>query len=425
MHILVISDLYPPYYIGGYELNCKDTVNALINRGNHVTVLTSYWGLKEPSVEGDVFRVLNYDDASFENQAKKTTGRWSLFEKRVLKIQRIFISKKNYTLTQRIIKQIRPEVIFFWHIINTTTSTVSCALDMGLPFVCRIEDYSLAQLKIQLNRKDHSIKDRYGSLILKMAECTRFEKHHLIVNSQSVKDYYLQATFLESSIDVLPDGLPSRLLHHPSNRLNPSFANPAGLVSLCFVGRINPDKGPDVAIKTIALLKKEPSIPPVHLDLIGTGLPEYVNYLKQLAVSLDLEDSVTFLGKLDLEEVLHRYQYYDAILFTSRWQEPFSRVVLEAMAQGLPVIGTDYGGTPEIICDHKNGLLVPVDDPQAIANAVKSLFTSPDLASQISVNAYETIRSRYTIEQVAAHIESFLANSIENKKPVPSINKIY
>ncbi len=68
MKILVISDLYPPYQVGGYEINCKDSVEALVDRGHEITVLTSSWGLERKSAQGKVHRLLDFDSSFLENR---------------------------------------------------------------------------------------------------------------------------------------------------------------------------------------------------------------------------------------------------------------------------------------------------------------------------------------------------------------------
>ena len=60
MKILVVSDLYPPFHVGGYELNCRDCVEALISRGHEITVLTSSWGLDRGLMQGNVYRLLDF-----------------------------------------------------------------------------------------------------------------------------------------------------------------------------------------------------------------------------------------------------------------------------------------------------------------------------------------------------------------------------
>ena len=68
MKILVISDLYPPNYIGGYELNCRDSVDALIAKGHEVSVLTSSWGWDQKTVQSYIFRLLDFDTDLSENE---------------------------------------------------------------------------------------------------------------------------------------------------------------------------------------------------------------------------------------------------------------------------------------------------------------------------------------------------------------------
>jgi glycosyltransferase involved in cell wall biosynthesis len=408
MRILVISDLYPPHYVGGYELNCKDTVDGLINRGNQVTVLTSSWGMNSSSIEGNILRVLNYDPATFEKEYRNGSREFAFIENRISDIRRIFISKKNYALTQRVISQIQPDVVYFWHLWHTTTSPISCILDMGLPFVFRIEDYSFAHLKIQLEDLAHTIKIRYRSIILRMSECSRLCNIHMLVISQAVKNYYMDVGFPDLNMKVLPSGLPSNYLMDPTHRLNNPFRNHDGTIRLVFVGRITPDKGPDIAIQAISMLKNDVTFPSVSLDIIGGGSPNYLENLKLLAARLDVSDSVVFLGMLNSEDVLRRYQYYDALLVTSRWQEPFGRVVIEAMAQGLPVIATQVGGLPEIISDQENGLLVPSGDALALAKAIERLHRQPDLAQHIRDRGILTVMESYTHEHIIDQVEAYL-----------------
>ncbi len=149
---------------------------------------------------------------------------------------------------------------------------------------------------------------------------------------------------------VVPSGVPVCSLQDPVNRANP-FVPRDGAIRLVFTGRVEPEKGPDIAIRAMAILKAELSYPLVHLDIIGDGNPDFLSYLNQLTNDLSVSDRVSFLGRLNQSEVLRRFRYYDALLFTSRWEEPFGQVLIEAMAQGLPVIAARNGGVPEIIND--------------------------------------------------------------------------
>jgi glycosyltransferase involved in cell wall biosynthesis len=94
---------------------------------------------------------------------------------------------------------------------------------------------------------------------------------------------------------------------------------------------------------------------------------------------LGIRDRVEFLGVLSREQVLEQFQASDAYVLSSDF-ETFGVVLIEAMAMGKPVIATDCGGPKEIV-DDQNGMLVPVDDVAALADALLSMV---DRAQQYS-----------------------------------------
>jgi glycosyltransferase involved in cell wall biosynthesis len=105
-------------------------------------------------------------------------------------------------------------------------------------------------------------------------------------------------------------------------------------------------------------------------------------------------------------------------LFPSRWEEPGGGTILEAMARGLPVIASSRGGALDVIRDGKNGLMVPADDPTALAEAILRLIQNDNLVQKIRHEAIKTIRDRFTLERVVdldlQYIERVLAS-----RPLP------
>ena len=87
-----------------------------------------------------------------------------------------------------------------------------------------------------------------------------------------------------------------------------------------------------------------------------------------------------FLGHVDRDAVARTMAAARAVVLSSRSYENQPMVLLEAMALGLPVIGTDLGGTPELIEAGRTGLLVQVDDPAGLAAAMQRLLTDPPAA---------------------------------------------
>ena len=139
---------------------------------------------------------------------------------------------------------------------------------------------------------------------------------------------------------------------------------------LLFVGRLQPLKGPDVAIRTLAEVRR--SHPDARLLVLGgvSGTGEGRSGPQELAVLADelgLADAVAFAGPRPHEHLVHIYRAADVVLTPSR-SESFGLVALEAQATGTPVVAADVGGLSAVV--NGGGTLVPGHDPAAHAAAV-------------------------------------------------------
>ncbi len=119
--------------------------------------------------------------------------------------------------------------------------------------------------------------------------------------------------------------------------------------------------------------------------------------LERIHAQLELGNRFLFLGFR--ENVSQIYKLFDIFVLASR-MEGLGTAALEAMASGLPVIATSAGGIAEIIVDNSNGLLVPSNDPDALADAIIKLIDESRLRERLAENAIETV-SRFSIENTA------------------------
>jgi colanic acid/amylovoran biosynthesis glycosyltransferase len=159
---------------------------------------------------------------------------------------------------------------------------------------------------------------------------------------------------------------------------------------LMTVGRLALGKGHDVTLRALARLRNEGR--DAHLSIIGSGPDRPV--LESLVEELELEGSVRFLGTLSEEDVIARLRDADAFVLASR-VEPRAVAYMEAMALGLPTIGTEVGGSAEIITSEQDGLLVPSDDDERLAAAIARLMDDPELRRRLSQNARRTAVERF------------------------------
>lgn len=165
---------------------------------------------------------------------------------------------------------------------------------------------------------------------------------------------------------------------------------------------------PDV-VKMFAKVKERI---PAKLLLVGDG-PE-MTIICKLVQELNLSEHVLLLGKQDSLEEL--YSISDLMLLLSQ-KESFGLVALEAMACGVPCIGTNIGGIPEVITDKYNGFLCELGDIDAMADRAITLLMDEKRHQQFSQNALESVHTRFLSEKIVNQYEAIYYHlKLENEK---------
>ena len=172
---------------------------------------------------------------------------------------------------------------------------------------------------------------------------------------------------------------------------------------LVFAGRLTKQKAFGDALDAVG------RCPGVTMVVAGDGpaQPE----LEERSRALGLTDRVRFVGPLDRAQVLELFRAADASILSSAW-ENFPHTVVEALSVGTPVISTAVGGVAEVVDDGRNGLLVPVGDPEALADAITRFFGDPDLRERLSsaaVPSVEHLGFERVYERLLAILESAAA----------------
>lgn len=169
------------------------------------------------------------------------------------------------------------------------------------------------------------------------------------------------------------------------------------------VGRLHASKGHDVLIRAVHQLVSTGS--DVILRIIGAG-PERER-LERLSAQLGLGGRVTFAGSLGEDEIVEELGGADVFALASH-AEPLGVVYMEAMAMGLPTIGTAAGGVGEIITDGVDGLLTPPGDAGALAGAIGRLAADPGLCARLGAAARETVERKLDSRLGAATLYELL-----------------
>ena len=141
--------------------------------------------------------------------------------------------------------------------------------------------------------------------------------------------------------------------------------------------RVIPRKGTDVLIR--AFMAVADTFPHAQLRIAGemTSVPEFVQKCRQMVADAQLTHRIHFLGGLDSEAMVEEYSQAAGVVLASR-QETAPVVIGEALAAGCPVIATRVGGVPWMVEHGGTGLLVPPEDPQALARALVRFLADED-----------------------------------------------
>lgn len=180
-------------------------------------------------------------------------------------------------------------------------------------------------------------------------------------------------------------------------------AEPGG-PTILFFGNVRHYKGLDVLIRALAEVKK--AIPEATLRVAGQWFVPFPEY-EDLIARLGLSSSVEFVkGFIPDEEVPNLFAPAGVVALPYRDIDQ-SAVLLLAMALGKPIAATRVGGMAEILREGQTALLVPPEDPAALAEALIRLLRDPAWAAQLGRNAREDVHTRFSWERIAEQTESF------------------
>ncbi|MFC4558015.1 glycosyltransferase [Virgibacillus kekensis] len=173
------------------------------------------------------------------------------------------------------------------------------------------------------------------------------------------------------------------------------------------LARLDSNKGMDVLVDayTNAFSSED------NTELVIGGDGPLKEELKNQVAKKGLQGNVHFLGQLNRDQVINEMQKCDAFVLASKY-ETFGIVYLEALASGKPIIATKCGG-PEIIVNNKNGILVPVDNQNELADALKSILKTAEEYSPEEIR--QDCIARFGKERIIQDISRLYEEAIRNK----------
>jgi glycosyltransferase involved in cell wall biosynthesis len=383
VRILVISNLYPPAVRGGYEAECAGVVEHLRERGDEVTVLTSRLGRTGASEEG-VLRLL-----PFLSQTPRGALRAPLASISAAK-----------TIT-RTIESIRPELIFAWNCAQLPHAAVYAALDSGTPVAFRVCEHWFGRLFTgdqfarHLFPGDRGLRRVWAALMRcsNRSRSLRIDPGHtpfpvaISWNSRFIRDAAPVPRLLEPVFEsvVLSTSLNGA-------RFAAAVRKPADTPLLCYVGRLSPEKGPDVAVRALARLSDRHGVE-AELVFAGPASPSERRSVVQKAEQLGVGERCRIVGRLEPDALTELLGRSHALVVPSLWAEPFPLVSIEGALARIPIVASRTGGIPEQLEDGDRALLFPPGDADACADAIATVLAHPDEAAARAARAFERASS--------------------------------
>lgn len=247
-----------------------------------------------------------------------------------------------------------------------------------------------------------------ASMVRSFRHLCRLLPHYVIANSYATLRTLRLPSHKGSAVVYSGVPLPPR----PKVEAHADPENWPASPRIGLIGRISPWKGQDVFLRAAALARQR--FPRARFLIVGEALfdeREYARHLRDLCTALGLNESVEFTGyREDIRAVIASL---DIVVHASTIPEPFGQVIVEGMAQEKPVIATNGGGVPETIVDGQTGLLVPMGDHAAMAQALCRLLADPAHARQMGKRGRERVARLFTIEQTARQVERIYDRLLE------------
>ena len=211
---------------------------------------------------------------------------------------------------------------------------------------------------------------------------------------------------------------PATVIPNPM-RLGPSPHTKASPKNILFVGRFDRHKGGDIVIEAFSrVLKRHPD---AQLTFVGPdrGIPRagqpdltlntMINHMPEAA-----RDRIKWLGQTDHAAVTALRAEHGMTLMASRY-EVMGYTLLEALAAGSAIVSTDVGGPGEFLTHNETALLVPPDDPEAMAEAIGNLISAPETAERLGRSARALAEKRFASHKVAQELVNFLQDIVPKR----------
>lgn len=359
MRVLLVNSLYAPDETGGAERAVRVLAEELLRRGFGVTVacLSLQGRFVRDMVDG--VPVMRLPLANLYLPFGRDAQPWA-WQRAVWHLLDDWNPVMAHRLG-RVMDDVRPDVVNLHNLAGFSAAAIGAAHGRALPVVQTLHDYYFVCPRTAMFRAGRVCATPCRScraLTRRRRRASRLVELAAGVSAAMLRPLVAGGAFRDAAQrTVVPNPNPPAGAVVAGRRHAPGEA-----LRLGFLGRLDVTKG----LETLFDAMRRLGDLPVSAAIAGTGPAPYQRELEEAAAGLP----VRFLGHVAPDTL---FQQIDLLLVPSAWREPFGRVVQEAFATGIPVVGTDSGAIPEVIGTSGAGLCFPAQDSGALASLLRRL----------------------------------------------------
>ena len=385
MKVLLTSSLYPtpraPKLVGGAEIFARRFAESLLERGDEVGVVRAASEPNQPPEECDGIDV---HSAPVRNIYLPFT------EQKNVALRSVWHAVEDWnslapTIAERI-RAFKPDVLHSNNLSGLTTAIWKVAAEHGVPVVHTLHDYYLTCPRCSRFNKGHVCEQTCtscGILTFNRKRATRRLSAVVGVSQRVLSIHTDLGMFEETPIrTVIRNASTATLAPHARNGSSTD-------ITFGFIGRLTEEKGVDNLIQAMAAVPRDR----VRLLIAGRASDQEQQRLKTLAPNARIE----FMGFVAPDDF---YRQIDVVIAPSIWEDPGPLVVADANAAGKPILGTHFGGMPEVIEHGVTGWLTAAT-PEALTRSIIEIAANPQKIAEISDRLARTT-NKWTFSDVVS-----------------------
>jgi len=398
MKICFISNLYPPFMLGGAEIVVENIANNLVNDGNEVLVITTSpeKEYKEKRDGINIYRVSPFNLYSTYNHQEKPALMKPLWH--LLDIWNL----SSYSVVKKILKNEKPDIVHIHNFKGLSISVFHAVKDMDIPLVFTAHDGSLICPRANLLRANQEACTDPGKICLLYGRLNRkmidsyvdwfIAPSNFLINKLKSYNFFTNTRTTKIPLGISIEGQRSEKTYDT--------------IDFSYMGNLSKSKGVHILINAFKNLDYKKA----RLNIYGKGIDE-----AEFKENSQSDSRIIFHGFLKGNDLLESYKKANVTVLPSICYDNSPMMVYESLVSGTPVIASNIGGIPELIEDGLNGFLFSPGDQKELTTIFEKIVEDPSKLMKMEKCASDSV-VQFSMENHIKKLMEIYNSLISEKK---------